>query len=558
MKTLGKSYLNVIILIFMLWPSVIWAQKTKSTKLDWDLKVINLYFKEFNPKTTHDSAFYSAYFYLNYSIENDTTNLNLAQFADFIRTNRPAQALKTYFQFYDTVRTRNQIYHNLIASVMEKKRIMAIADTAEIAITDSIFDDLSDAIQENINFDSILNIKPQYSDTLLSAIACNLSNLKQNPVFKLLKEFRHDTTCFYLVNLNGDSVRLRLFNNNPDLVHISISDLLGQGQKAIVRDIQHNSFRILLDQADAIQVASDKNAKQAIGGIYQRSQQKSLTIKKFNTPEPSNYWIYGGNVNTDITQIALSNWVKGGVNTYSALVGLELFATYKKKVHSWENSAKFRYGTIHQEGKKYFRPTEDKIEIISKYGYKAFSKFYYSTRFEFKSQFAPAHSYKNDSVTGTVSSFFSPAYLTIAVGLDYKPNENLSLFISPFTSKNTFVTNSEVKHSSYGVSDDKNLRSETGAILNITYKKKIWGNIETQNSLELFSNYISNPQNIDLDWNLKLVFPVNDFIRATISTELIYDDNQDIPVYDSNNTLIRYTKAVQFKELFTLGFAMKF
>ncbi|HAZ01654.1 MAG TPA: hypothetical protein DCY97_05680 [Marinilabiliales bacterium] len=76
-----------------------------------------------------------------------------------------------------------------------------------------------------------------------------------------------------------------------------------------------------------------------------------------------------------------------------------------------------------------------------------------------------------------------------------------------------------------------------------------------ENTLELFTNYIKKPQNIDLDWEIKFVLPVNDFIRATISSRIIYDDDQSVPDKDDDT---RTTKAIQYKEMLAIGFAMRF
>ena len=475
MRTFKNRYILSCLIFVVLWPSNLLAQKHQTEKSHWEQKIINQYFKENKPENHYDSVFYAAYRYLNYDIEKDTSNIDFGKFIDFLNQNKPAKALAEYHQFLDTVKTGNQLYHNFISEVREKRRLMAIADTAEISSTDSVFGNLTDVIQENINFDSLFSIKPQYPDTLVKAVAENIYDISQNPIFKQIKDLRRDTSYFYLINLNGDSVRLRFYNNNPDMVRIYITDLLGKGEKAIVRDIQKNSFRLLIDQEPEINNSNKDKARQAIGGLYQGALNRVLTIGKRPQPDLSKPWSIWGNSSIDLTQIAVSHWVKGGAETYSILGGTELYAFYKKGLASWENSGKFRYGTLYQYGYGAFRPTEDKIQILSKFGYKAFNKFDYSIICDFKSQFAPGHSYSGSKRGAITSAFFNPAYLTFAAGLDYKPKDYLSLFVSPLTSKNTFVTRDAIDHSLYGVSNDKNIRSETGAIVNIAYKKKNMG-----------------------------------------------------------------------------------
>ena len=82
-------------------------------------------------------------------------------------------------------------------------------------------------------------------------------------------------------------------------------------------------------------------------------------------------------------------------------------------------------------------------------------------------------------------------------------------------------------------------------------------NITFQTVLELFSNYLNNPQNIDVNWTTLTTFKVNKFISATLSTQLIYDD--DIKVLrsagDQKGTI---GPDIQFKQVLGVGFTYKF
>jgi len=50
-------------------------------------------------------------------------------------------------------------------------------------------------------------------------------------------------------------------------------------------------------------------------------------------------------------------------------------------------------------------------------------------------------------------------------------------------------------------------------------------NISMENILNLFSNYINIPQNIDLDYTLNLVMKINDVFTTNLTFQTIYDDN---------------------------------
>ena len=110
----------------------------------------------------------------------------------------------------------------------------------------------------------------------------------------------------------------------------------------------------------------------------------------------------------------------------------------------------------------------------------------------------------------------------------------------------------------YSVKEDRYVRSETGLYVKSMYKNKIWKNIELSSVAELFSNYFNNPQNVDVDWTLELTRPINYYVRTTVSTEIVYDDDQEIPVYDNDGKKVSTTKATQLKELIKLGVVFKF
>jgi hypothetical protein len=165
--------------------------------------------------------------------------------------------------------------------------------------------------------------------------------------------------------------------------------------------------------------------------------------------------------------------------------------------------------------------------------------------------------------------------MVFAIGMDYKPNKNFSLFVSPITLRTTIVADQKLADKgAYGVdsahtaadgvtilSHGKMLRNEMGAYLNAKYMKEIMTNVTFITKLDLFSNYEENPQNVDVNWEVLISLKVNKFITTSISTQLIYDDNTPIGIYKgtgSNRTLAGTGPRTQFKQAFGVGFAWKF
>jgi hypothetical protein len=280
-------------------------------------------------------------------------------------------------------------------------------------------------------------------------------------------------------------------------------------------------------------------------------------------------WKTGGIISLNLTQVSLTNWSAGGENSLSVNGILSLFANLKKGNSTWDNSLDLGYGFL-QQGKADARKTDDKIDFTSKYGQKAFKNWYYAGLVNFKSQMTAGYNYPDDSTK--ISDFLAPGYLLGAIGMDYKPSEVFTLFISPITMKMTLVNDQPLADAgAFGVepalrdtagnviTKGENYRAEYGGYLRALLKKDIMKNINLQTKLELFSNYAEEPGNIDVNWEVLISMKVNKFISATISTQLLYDHDIDIAVDNNNDGIIDAVgPRTQFKEVLGVGLSYKF
>lgn len=286
----------------------------------------------------------------------------------------------------------------------------------------------------------------------------------------------------------------------------------------------------------------------------------SLFIFSFqsNAQEDSTkIWKKGAVLGLNFSQTSLTNWQGGGQNSIAANAIFSGFTNYKKGRNVWDNSLDLAYGLL-QQGKGDLIKSDDKIDFNSKYGRYAFKYWYYSALVNFKSQMTPGYNYPNDSIV--ISRFMAPAYVLASIGMDYKPNDAFSMYISPITQKTTIVNDSKLNAlGAFGVDTGSVIRSEYGAYARIQFQKDIVKNVNFKTKLELFSNYMDKPQNIDVNWETLLSMKVNKFLSATLSTTLIYDDNIKIPI-DSNKDGIAEKSGprVQFKEVLGIGFSFKF
>jgi hypothetical protein len=251
----------------------------------------------------------------------------------------------------------------------------------------------------------------------------------------------------------------------------------------------------------------------------------SRNIKKDN--DTSNWnWKQGGLYNLNVSQSSLSNWAAGGDNFNMSINSyFNYFAYYKKERQSWDNNIDVNLGFV-QSTSQGGRKNDDRLDLLSKYGYKidTVGKWYLSGLVNFRSQLFDGYSFSGNNATFT-SSFLSPAYLIISAGLDYKPDNNFSLFFSPLTSRTTLVLNKKLADlGKYGVDTGRMVKRETGLFVTVNYSKVIAQNINYKGRADFFSNYYDKPENINFFMTNLFTFKINKNFSATYNLDLIYDD----------------------------------
>jgi hypothetical protein len=204
------------------------------------------------------------------------------------------------------------------------------------------------------------------------------------------------------------------------------------------------------------------------------------------------------------------------------------------------------------------RINEDKMELNSKFGYNAFDSVYYTALLNFRSQFSPGYNYPNTN--SPVSQFMAPGYLTIGLGLDYKPNNFFSIYLSPATGRFIFVLDQQLADAgAYGVDsavhvdgakvkNGQTIRPEFGANLSTGIQKDIVKNVNLSTKLDLFNDYtdkkVSDRGNIVVNWDVLINIKSGKYLTTSIMTSLIYD--QDV------------IAKTQFKEGLGVGLSYKF
>lgn len=270
-------------------------------------------------------------------------------------------------------------------------------------------------------------------------------------------------------------------------------------------------------------------------------------------------WKFSGTTSLNLSQLSLTNWAAGGDNSLSGNALINLSAIYATENSNWENLLTLGFGLVKQ-GDDPTRKSDDQIDLASKLGIKASEKWFYTGLLGFRTQFAQGYDNPGDVDRMKISNFMSPGYLSFSLGMDYKPSEVFSLFLSPLSSKFTFVLDEDLSAAgSFGLDPGQTTRAEMGAYIKMAFKKEILTNVTLDTKIDLFSNYFDNPQYVDINWDLLLTFTINKFLSASLMTQLIYDyDIQFGEDTTGDGIDDTFEAKVQFKELFGLGLTYSF
>lgn len=277
----------------------------------------------------------------------------------------------------------------------------------------------------------------------------------------------------------------------------------------------------------------------AIGQVNEKELLEKSTKAAEKAIDTANLgWKRGGNITFLFNQSAFNNeWLGGGTSNMAGNLGINYDFNHKTRVSVWDNKIIIAYGLTKLKNADITK-TDDRLEYTSLYGKKAGQGYwYYSAFVNAKTQMDSGF----DTKTGTKTSHsFSPTYIQVGPGMLWKKSANLKVNIAPATSRFIFVHKEfTTLGSSFGVEQGRTNRFEFGAALNGYYKLDLMANISMENILNLYSNYLDNPQNVDIDYQMNLVMKVNKYLSANIAVQVIKDDNA--------------SSYVQVREVFGLG-----
>lgn len=278
--------------------------------------------------------------------------------------------------------------------------------------------------------------------------------------------------------------------------------------------------------------------------------------KAVDSSNVKNNWTKSGNFTFLGNQSSYSYWTAGGQTSISGTIKIDYDFNFENNGWNWDTKVITAYGLNSIGGSKYLKKTDDKFEINSLLGKKftnnLIGNWSYSSFINFKTQWTKGYRYRKNSngeeERSELTRFFSPAYLQIGVGLYWRKSKDLWVNFAPVTGRlivvNKFFTeNLQDGKQYFGVNKGSNSRFELGASLRSYYKFELIENVEISNRLSLYSDYLENSGNIDLDYTINTSMKINKYLTTNFIIQFIYDDNS--------------IKRLQVREVMGIGLNLK-
>ncbi len=293
-------------------------------------------------------------------------------------------------------------------------------------------------------------------------------------------------------------------------------------------------------------------------------------------------WITEISLGMDFMSNLLINPAVGGGESRLGISGsLGLDLQYEKGLLSWNTLFSLNHG-IQKNGtgilqvldtvgmpevpdtlniKMPFQKNIDNIWLNSRMSLRTsyFSQFYYTADLFFSSQLTRTYNgnFLSDinQAGSPVSRFLAPGTLQFSPGMEYRHNDYLSLFFTPASLKTIFVLDDDIAddiatdrdgniigtihgnpytENQDGTFSYRKVDVQLGAALRVVYNNEITEHIALNSNLGLFTNYLSNPDHIDINWRNELNITIVKGLRFSLLSFLTYD--HDVFVQKTNNS----------------------
>lgn len=386
----------------------------------------------------------------------------------------------------------------------------------------------------------------QFNDSVMKVVNDSVAR-----VLRILTSYAaRDSVSVWFHNSGRDSVQMWLRNNDLYFTRLFIKNEQNDSLGVRIENTGKHSIRFLIDDGVTFSRFARQQAKDIrLSGFTPESSLRKVQ-QRYNVVTP---WNLTGKSNLGLTQTALSNWASGGDNSLAFLFVFNGTADYTKNDITWKNSIELRNGWL-KPGNDKIEKNDDKIEIITRFGIKAAKKWNYSSEIDFQTQLFNGYDYPDRE--NKISAFLAPAYTVFKLGLEYCPGKNLSLLLSPISSKMTYVKDTAaVDATSYGIHEGHQTNWQVGFNTDLSWTKQFSSYISYTTKYKMFTNYAAPFSKFDVSWENNLSLQLSTFISMNIRYYLVYDDDVtfDTGRVDDFGDAIMKAKW-QMKELISIGF----
>jgi hypothetical protein len=257
-------------------------------------------------------------------------------------------------------------------------------------------------------------------------------------------------------------------------------------------------------------------------------------------------WAFGGGIGLDFAMLGLWNPKVGAGANRVGIGGLgTIFASKKEDKWFWRSVFSLQLSTqkigrtssTQPDG---FQKNVDVMRLGSRYGRKIGNgKWYVAGDMFVQTQLLQTYSSNYLSAINdqdrVVSKFASPITVTFSPGIDYKPDNHFSFFYSPCGVQWIYVADDAI--AATGVHGNDVERDASGAVisyendflgigseLKTSYVNKYFDDrLSVTSGLRLYSNYLREPQNIDVLFTNNLNFNLFKGISLQFLFEYFYD-----------------------------------
>lgn len=261
------------------------------------------------------------------------------------------------------------------------------------------------------------------------------------------------------------------------------------------------------------------------------------SLREENVVEVDTSWKkkieFGANLNQGSFS---SNWTGGAVSSVAFGVFTNALITYEKDKNSWRNDFQAQYGIVRNKGQE-SRKSVDRLFFDTKYGRELTPHWSFIINANLLTQFTAGYEY-NKLASGElerspVSGLFSPAYVTEALGIEYKPVEYFFITFSPGAVRQTIVADLNLYRTfpkNYGVPIGKRVRNELALLqLVANFNKDIAKNVNLKFRYLMFANY-QNIRAIDNRLDAMLTAKINKYWNVNMGAIIVYDEDQSTQI----------------------------